>query len=109
MQGSSRILINNLQPHCLGHRQSHSGGDAHLIDGSSNVVFGEHGSSRNDRESYDEQFVLRYNDTGAPVVGRKYRILRENGEAISGVTDDDGRTVVVTSSGPERITVELLD
>jgi type VI secretion system secreted protein VgrG len=57
---------------------------------------------------YDEGFILVDAD-GLPVAGKTYRIKRIDGTFEHGVTDEQGRTHVVTGADPEGITIEIED
>jgi LysM domain len=58
-------------------------------------------------EAYDEAFVLVDHETAEPLPRCRYRIVRESGEVIEGLTDAKGRTALVCSARPERILVEV--
>ena len=57
---------------------------------------------------FDEVFVLKDEESGAPLVGRTYRIKLADGSYEYGRTDEMGRTHTVMTHAPERISIELL-
>lgn len=56
---------------------------------------------------FDEGFVLRDEDTGAPLPNYPYRIVRADGSIEAGTTDEEGRTHVVSSAEIEEINIEI--
>lgn len=58
---------------------------------------------------YDEAFVLLSELTGKPLSHRKYKVIRVNGAAEEGTTDDEGNTHVVGSDMPEVLHVEICE
>ena len=59
------------------------------------------------KELHDEAFVLRSKLTGKPLVGRGYRVIRQDGSIEFGATDHEGRTHVIRTDGPELLKVEM--
>lgn len=59
-------------------------------------------------EPHDGYFLVTEEESTMPVAGQKYRITRESGEVIEGVTDAQGRTSVVATDGAERLELELI-
>jgi len=57
---------------------------------------------------HDEQFTLVNKDTGKPLSNAKYKIVKESGEAIEGVTDAEGKTARVVTNGAEQLIVHLV-
>ncbi len=57
---------------------------------------------------FDEAFLLKDEHTGEILVGRKYRIRRQDGSYEEGVTDDTGHTHVVTTAHPENLVIEVI-
>lgn len=57
--------------------------------------------------TYDEAFILKNKDTGAILVGKHYRIKRQNGKYEEGRTDENGQTHLVTTRGSEKIEIEI--
>ena len=58
------------------------------------------------QDLFDEQFVLKDQDTAAVLAGTPYRIENSSGEVVAaGITDADGRTSRVTSSKAETLKV----
>jgi type VI secretion system secreted protein VgrG len=56
-------------------------------------------------EDYDEHFIVR-DPFGEPIANMRYRIKSENGHLIEGITDEQGRTELLSSEKIENI--ELL-
>ncbi|RQR56330.1 type VI secretion system tip protein VgrG [Burkholderia sp. Bp9125] len=56
-------------------------------------------------EDYDEHFILR-DPHGEPIANMRYRIKSESGHVVDGVTDEQGRTELLSSEKIEN--VELL-
>jgi type VI secretion system secreted protein VgrG len=56
---------------------------------------------------FDEGFVLRDEDTGSPLPNYPYRIVRADGSIEAGITDQEGRTHVVSSAEIEEINIEI--
>ncbi|SAK49992.1 Rhs element Vgr protein [Caballeronia catudaia] len=56
---------------------------------------------------FDESFVLKDEHTGDILVGRKYRIKRQDGSYEEGVTDGSGHTHLVTTAHSERLITEV--
>jgi len=59
-------------------------------------------------KSHDEQFTLVNKATGKPLSNVKYKITRESGEAIEGITDAAGKTIRVMTNGAEKLVVHLI-
>jgi type VI secretion system secreted protein VgrG len=57
---------------------------------------------------HDEQFTLVNKVTGKPLVNAKYKIVKETGETIEGVTDAEGKTTRVITDGAEQLMVHLI-
>jgi uncharacterized protein (DUF2345 family) len=51
----------------------------------------------------NSRLVLFHQETGKPIAGRRYRLEFEDGRTISGVTDEHGRTELVTSDAMGKI------
>ncbi|EPX62279.1 hypothetical protein D187_008466 [Cystobacter fuscus DSM 2262] len=58
---------------------------------------------------YDEAFILVDEKNGTPLPNRRYRITRENGAVLEGVTDTRGHTELVQSTYQEKLRIEILD
>ena len=56
---------------------------------------------------HDEAFILKAKLTGKPLANRGYRIVRQDGSVEHGTTDQEGRTHLVETMGPELLKVEL--
>jgi type VI secretion system secreted protein VgrG len=56
---------------------------------------------------FDEQFVLAW-PSGDPIANRKYRVTREDGTTVDGVTDAQGKSIVIKSALLEQLKIELL-
>lgn len=57
--------------------------------------------------SVQEHFVLRQDGTGKALAGVKYTVTTAGGRVIEGETDEDGRTGVVWTDGPEGMVLVL--
>jgi len=58
------------------------------------------------RELFDEQFVLKDQDTNVALAGTPYRIENSQGKIVAtGITDANGRTSRVTASTAETLKV----
>jgi type VI secretion system secreted protein VgrG len=53
-------------------------------------------------ESYDEHFILR-DPLGMPLANMRYRLKSEAGIEIEGITDEYGRTALLTSDKVEKV------
>jgi type VI secretion system secreted protein VgrG len=53
----------------------------------------------------DERVILFHSQTGEPVAGRRYRLTLPDGSCVNGITDEQGRTSLVT--GKEMGDVEV--
>ncbi|MBB5020561.1 hypothetical protein HNQ59_003882 [Chitinivorax tropicus] len=56
----------------------------------------------------DEHFVIRYAN-GKPAKRQPYRIIKESGEVIEGVTDDQGQTTLIADQAITGLKLMLLD
>lgn len=110
--GAPGVVINERPAHRRGDAVNHCGGVGELIEGSDNVIFGNGVSwpaVPAPHLRYDEAFVVVDRRTGEPLLNRPYRLTRENGDVIEGVTDRDGHTVVVRSTYVEPLHLDVLD
>ncbi|CAH0350696.1 type VI secretion system Vgr family protein [Aquabacterium sp. CECT 9606] len=58
------------------------------------------------KQLFDEQFVLKDQITSVPLAGTPYRIENPQGKVVAtGVTDEQGRTIRVTSAKAEKLTI----
>jgi type VI secretion system secreted protein VgrG len=57
---------------------------------------------------HDEQFTFVNKTTGKPLPNVKYRIVRESGGIVDGITDATGKTMRVATNGAEKLTVHLV-
>ncbi|MGE5450297.1 MAG: type VI secretion system Vgr family protein [Acidobacteriota bacterium] len=57
---------------------------------------------------FDEAFVIRNQATGKPIPNQRYRLRLQDGTVEAGVTDEQGRTHVISSDGPHSVQVEIL-
>jgi type VI secretion system secreted protein VgrG len=55
---------------------------------------------------FDEAFILKDQDTGLPVPFHPYRIIRADGAVEEGITDESGKTHLVSSAEAEELTIE---
>lgn len=56
---------------------------------------------------FDEGFVLKDRTTGEPLPNVPYRILLKDGSYLHGVSDEFGRTHVVSSAEAEDLCLDL--
>ncbi|MFM0224094.1 DUF2345 domain-containing protein, partial [Paraburkholderia dipogonis] len=57
---------------------------------------------------HNEQFTFVNKETGKPLSNVKYKIVKESGEIIDGITDAAGKTMRVATSGTEKLIVHLV-
>ena len=57
---------------------------------------------------FDEAFVLKDQMTGKPFAQTAYRIKRADGTYEYGITDDDGKTHLVSAVDTESLSIELI-
>lgn len=116
--GAPGVFINDIPAHRVQDSTIHCGGTGALVIGSPNVIIGNYGgptkfdSGRPPLPSntpYIGGFLLVYEGTDTPVVGRRYVIYREDGTSFEGVTNERGRTVVIETEKSEQIRVEVLE
>ncbi len=60
-------------------------------------------TGRNDSDRLDEQFRAIDKATGTPIEGQPYRIETSEGRVYSGTTDENGKTVRVSTTDPKQI------
>ena len=111
--GAPHVLINGRKAHRLTDVTQHCGGVGQLVGGSSDVIIGDEGGGGSESQfvktKYDEAFVLLDEDTGKPVADQSYRIIRADGQEITGKTDKEGRTVLLEADEAESIRIEVVD
>jgi hypothetical protein len=56
---------------------------------------------------FNEHFVVRNPETGAPIADRAYTLKTESGKEINGVTDAEGKTSVIASAVAEGVSLLL--
>ena len=66
---------------------------------------GEWAAKSND--GYDQHFLLRDQQTGAPLSNRHYR-LSCNGKTIEGNTDAEGKTAKLAADDPSDVLIEIM-
>ncbi|KAF0805121.1 Rhs element Vgr protein [Alcanivorax xiamenensis] len=96
-----------------------SGGDLDICDvnledadrsGSWTVALGAMGAGAEQKVgAYDEAFQLTDQQTGEPLVKVHYRIVRADGTAEEGTTNEQGMTHVVNTDVPEELIIEIED
>jgi type VI secretion system secreted protein VgrG len=57
---------------------------------------------------FDEAFVLKDEETGLALANYQYRIIRADGSIEPGVTDEEGRTHLVSSAEVEELKLEII-
>ncbi|WP_322047689.1 type VI secretion system Vgr family protein [Paraburkholderia sp. J67] len=60
------------------------------------------------KKPHDEQFTLVNKATGKPLVNMKYKVVKETGEEIEGITDAEGKTMRVITHGAEQLMIHLI-
>jgi type VI secretion system secreted protein VgrG len=59
-------------------------------------------------EPHSQQFTFIDPETGNPLGGVKYQIIKESGEVIEGTTGEDGKTSQTTNSTAEKLAVRRI-
>jgi len=54
----------------------------------------------------DEHFILKASD-GKPLADRPYRLLTDDGKVIEGVTDHEGKTLLLMAQAPKSLKAEV--
>jgi uncharacterized Zn-binding protein involved in type VI secretion len=72
----------------------------------SNAATGDICNLKTNRSNYDLVFVIQDQGTGLPLAGIPYKITLESGKTITGISDQQGRTQLVSSDVPETATLE---
>lgn len=67
------------------------------------------GGSAGAVEAFNEAFILQSELTGKPLANRGYRLVREDGSSIEGITDSDGATTLAASEASELVHVEIAE
>lgn len=106
------VLINGMPATTVGTVGSH--GNV-VVAGSGTVIIGMSGGGAAFTAPapvvmagvFNEHFVVRDALSGVPVVGRAYRLETESGRVINGVTDESGKTQLISASKAEGVTLTL--
>jgi uncharacterized Zn-binding protein involved in type VI secretion len=106
------VLINGKPATTIGTVGSH--GNV-VIGGSGTVIIGTSGGGAAFTAPaplvmagvFNEHFVVRDATTGTPVAGRAYHLETESGKVIHGVTDESGKTQLISASKAEGVTLML--
>ena len=112
--GSSTVFINGKPAHRLGDVVRHCGGTGKCIEGSGNVIVGDH-SGDGTREQiekipqvgYEKQFRVISETTYTPIVNVLYEIRTPDGNMHTGTTDKNGLTKKVQSTQPGSAQITL--
>ncbi|QLC73200.1 PAAR domain-containing protein [Pseudomonas sp. LPB0260] len=56
---------------------------------------------------FNEHFVLRDASSGQPLTGHAYRLETDSGKVIHGVTDEQGKTQLISAGKAEGVTLTL--
>ena len=59
-------------------------------------------------DEFQKVFILK-NEDGKPLANMKYKLTRESGEEIEGLTDKDGLTERIITDKPEKIKLECFE
>ena len=103
--GSKSVFINGKPAHRLGDIVRHCGGVGKCIEGSGNVIVGDHGGrlqQRKENKTFDEQLQF-INENGTPASHVRYQILLEDSTISDGTTDEQGRTHRIETDEPIKI------
>ena len=106
------VLINGMPATTVGTVGSH--GNV-VVAGSGTVIIGTSGGGAAFTAPaplvmagvFNEHFVVRDTISGVPVVGRAYRLETESGKVINGITDESGKTQLISASKTEGVTLTL--
>ena len=112
--GSKSVFINGKPAHRLGDVVRHCGGTGKCIEGSGNVIVGDH-SGDGTREQiekipqvgYEKQFRVISETTYTPIVNVLYEIRTPDGNMHTGTTDKNGLTKKVQSTQPGSAQITL--
>lgn len=55
----------------------------------------------------DQRIILYHSQNGAPVAGRRYRIILPDGSRVEGTTDEQGRTKLITAKEMGELDIEI--
>lgn len=58
-------------------------------------------------EAFNEHFIVRDSSTGAPVAGRAYRLQTDSGQVVTGITDESGKTRLISANQAEGVVLTL--
>ena len=62
-----------------------------------------------DEDTYDQHFILRWQNSGKPVKNKRFTIRRANGSTVTATTDAEGRSPVLdTANKQELLSVSIL-
>jgi type VI secretion system secreted protein VgrG len=82
-------------------------GSAHSLDSGASAAAALPKLADSRVKLFDEAFVLVNEKTGKPIANFPYRIKRADGTFETGVTDDKGRTHLVSTTEIETLTIEV--
>jgi uncharacterized Zn-binding protein involved in type VI secretion len=90
-QGAPGVFINNRAAHRMGDEDAHCGGVGKLVEGSCNVLIGDHNGRRGRPREEPAWIQIEFvNDSGHPVRGVKKLVTLTDGTEVKAVTGDDG-------------------
>ncbi|WP_349572226.1 PAAR domain-containing protein [Azotobacter salinestris] len=58
-------------------------------------------------QMFNEHFIVRDASTGEPITGRAYRLQTDSGQVITGVTDENGKTRLISANQAEGVVLTL--
>lgn len=58
-------------------------------------------------EAFNEHFIVRDSSTGAPVAGCAYRLQTDSGQVVTGITDESGKTRLISANQAEGVVLTL--
>lgn len=105
--GAPRVLINGTLAHRVGDDGFDGAADSKMMEGSSNVLIGNHVTNQ-EKDTYEGGFQVIDPRSGEPIRSLRYRITLASGATIDGVTDELGRTKIVRTDGVEMVQLEVI-
>ncbi|KMN76218.1 hypothetical protein VK98_22310, partial [Chromobacterium sp. LK11] len=98
-----RIAGGNIELHCPG--KVSVKGASHQMSGPTSLA---KELNKMPSSKFDEEFVMKWPYDGKPVKGRAFKLIREDGTVIHGITDAEGKTGLQRSLFTENIKLHLL-
>lgn len=57
--------------------------------------------------TFNEHFIVRDSQTGTPIVERAYQLKTDSGKIITGITDSEGKTELISAQQAEGVSLTL--